>query len=307
MLLVYVDNILAVSEVAEELVGVIGSKFKLKKSSVGRPSRYLGGGIEQVQTDDVGRPSRYLCGGIEQVQTDDGRIIWSANCIERGDGKHPFPSSYRPELDTSPELEDISKYQQYIGVLRWACELGRIDILTELGFDPARPDDVVSPLDGALISKIDWAEFYPDAEEQLPRRMPTPHGAAVLTRAYVDANHAGNLANRHSHTGILIYINNSPVLWYSKRQNTVETSSFGSEFVALCIAVEMVEALRYKLRCFGVPIDGPTEVLCDNRSGVTNSSVPASTLNKHHNAPTIKVLWVCSVRQPLLEILSGIL
>ncbi|GFH62125.1 hypothetical protein CTEN210_18601 [Chaetoceros tenuissimus] len=175
MLLVYVDDILAVSEVAEELVGVIGSKFKLKKSSVGRPSRYLGGGIEQIQTDD-------------------GRIIWSANCIEyvrsaieivkkdlssdpiplhrRGDGKHPFPSSYRPELDTSPELEDISKYQQYIGVLRWACELGRIDILTEcqkaipgkLGFDPVRPDDVVSPLDGASISKVDWAEFYPDAE-----------------------------------------------------------------------------------------------------------------------------------------------
>jgi hypothetical protein len=36
---------------------------------------------------------------------------------KRGDGKCPFPSSYRPELDMSPELEDISKYQQYIGVL----------------------------------------------------------------------------------------------------------------------------------------------------------------------------------------------
>ena len=42
---------------------------------------------------------------------------------KRGDGKHHFPSIYRPELDVSPELEDISKYQQYIGVLRWACEL----------------------------------------------------------------------------------------------------------------------------------------------------------------------------------------
>jgi hypothetical protein len=59
-------------------------------------------------------------------------------------------------------------------------------------------------LDGALISKVDWTEFYPDAEEQLPRMMFTPHGAAVLTRAYVDVNHAGNLTNRRSHTGILI-------------------------------------------------------------------------------------------------------
>ena len=46
----------------------------------------------------------------------------------------------------------------------------------------------------------------------------------------------------------------------------------------------MVEALRYKLRCFGIPIDGPATVLCDNKSVVTNSSVPASVLNKRHNA-----------------------
>jgi hypothetical protein len=51
------------------------------------------------------------------------------------------------------------------------------------------------------------------------------------------------------------------VIWYSKRQNTVETSTFGSEFVAMRIAVELVESLRYKLRMFGLPIEGPTNVL----------------------------------------------
>ena len=34
----------------------------------------------------------------------------------------------------------------------------------------------------------------------------------------------------------------------------------------------------------GFPIDGPAEVLCDNQSVVTNTSVPASVLNKRHNA-----------------------
>ena len=52
MLLVYVDDILAVSEIAEELVGILRKKFKLKKSSVGRPTRYLGGGVERIQTED---------------------------------------------------------------------------------------------------------------------------------------------------------------------------------------------------------------------------------------------------------------
>jgi len=46
----------------------------------------------------------------------------------------------------------------------------------------------------------------------------------------------------------------------------------------------MMEALRYKLRCFGIPVEGPADVLCDNRSVVTNSSVPTSVLNKRHNS-----------------------
>ena len=96
-------------------------------------------------------------------------------------------------------------------------------------------------------------------------------------------NHAGNLANRRSHSGILIYVNNALILTFSKRQNTVESSSFGSELVAFRIATDLIEALRYKLRCFGIPIDGPATVLCENKSVVTNSSVPASVLNKRHN------------------------
>lgn len=126
--------------------------------------------------------------------------------------------------------------------------------------------------------------FYPDAGELIPHKMIKPLGNPVTVRTYVDANHAGNLANRRSHSGIIIYLNNSPIIWYSKRQNTVETSSFGSEFVALRIATELNEALRYKLRTFGIPINGPSEILCDNRSVVTNSSVPTSVLNKRHNA-----------------------
>ena len=74
----------------------------------------------------------------------------------------------------------------------------------------------------------------------------------------------------------MIYVSNSPILWYSKRQDTVESSSFGSEFVvALCIATEMIEALGYKLRMFGVPLVGQRiNVFCENKSVVTNASVP---------------------------------
>jgi len=92
----------------------------------------------------------------------------------------------------------------------------------------------------------------------------------------------GNMKTRRSHSGIQIYMNQAPIILYSKRQNTVAASSFGSEFIALWICTEMVEALRYKLRCFGV--QGPADILCDNRSVVTNSSIPTYVLNKRHNA-----------------------
>jgi hypothetical protein len=101
---------------------------------------------------------------------------------------------------------------------------------------------------------------------------------------FVDADHAGNLVTRHSHTGVIIFLNKAPVVWYSKWQNSVESSTFGSEFVALRIAVELIQALRYKLWMFGVPIYDATDVFCDNQSVVFNASLPDSTLAKKHNA-----------------------
>ena len=39
-------------------------------------------------------------------------------------------------MDTSEELsaDDITFYQELIGILRWAVEIGHVDILTELSF-----------------------------------------------------------------------------------------------------------------------------------------------------------------------------
>ncbi len=72
-------------------------------------------------------------------------------------------------------------------------------------------------------------------------------------------------------------------MFYSKRQNTVETSTFGSEFVAMKHAVEMIKALKYKLLMFGIEIID-TKIFGDNNSVILNSSVPESTLKKKHHS-----------------------
>jgi hypothetical protein len=63
-------------------------------------------------------------------------------------------------------------------------------------------------------------------------------------------------------------VNRAPIVWYSRRQITVETSTFGSEIVALKIATELIQSLWYKLRMMGIPMSGPANVFCDNQAVV---------------------------------------
>jgi len=132
--------------------------------------------------------------------------------------------------------------------------------------------------------EVDWQDYYPGAAEAIPSNMPEPRGKEVLTTCFVDADHAGCRLTRRSHSGVLIFVNRAPIIWFSKRQATVESSTFGSESVAMRQAIDLIEGLRYKLRMMGVPIDGSTKMYCDNESVVKATSRPESTLKKKHNA-----------------------
>jgi hypothetical protein len=67
-------------------------------------------------------------------------------------------------------------------------------------------------------------------------------------------------------------------------QNTVESSSFGSKFVAMRTAMEKLRGLCYKLWMLGIEIDGPMYAFGDNMSIIKNSSAPESTLQKKCNS-----------------------
>lgn len=116
-------------------------------------------------------------------------------------------------------------------------------------------------------------------------RMHLPHVECKYKfNVFVDANHARNKINCPLQTGILLYLNRAPILWFSKMQKMVESSTFGSEFVALHIAAEQIKAMRYKLRMMSVPIEGPANVLVGNETVVKNYTIPSSTLQQKHNS-----------------------
>ena len=72
----------------------------------------------------------------------------------------------------------------------------------------------------------DFKEYYRDAEEEDAPCMPAPQERKVKITVFVDASHGANKVTRRSHTRFLILLNRAPVIWYSKKQNTVETSTF---------------------------------------------------------------------------------
>ena len=149
-----------------------------------------------------------------------------------------------------------------------------------LYFDPSQANIDEGMFNGS--DKEQFKDHYRDAIEEMPHRMPMPMGRMVRITCFVDASHAANKVNRKSHTGYVIFINRAPIIWHSKRQNTVESSTFTSEFIALKACMERVVGIRFKLRMFGIPIDGAADILCDNQSVVNNTSKFESTLNKKH-------------------------
>jgi hypothetical protein len=112
-------------------------------------------------------------------------------------------------------------------------------IESKIIFDPIRKD-----FDNIDWVKYDWKHFYPDIYgEVFPPGQHKARGNEVQINMFCDTAHATCHVTRQSTTGTTIFISGAPMIWYSKRQNTIESSTFGSTFVvALQIVIGMNEA-----------------------------------------------------------------
>jgi hypothetical protein len=291
----------------------IQESFKFKNDEVKPLDTYLGSTLKLKSINGITcwnmSSAKYIYALVVNVQ----EKLATRNMVLPTKCYTPMSAGYRPEDNISLELDqaDTTYFQELVGILRWAIKLGRIDISCEvsmlsthlalpreghlkqalhifgyLKLHPKKsiyfnPECIDVPSD--RFQAFDWTDFYRDAHEEIPSDAPEPRGRPVQISCFVDADHAANRQTRKSQTGILIFVNKAPISWYSKRQNTVESSTFGSEFVAMKTAVEQIQALRLKLRWMGVPLEGPANIFCDNLSVVRSSTQPECTLSKKHN------------------------
>ena len=311
--LLYVDDALVISHHAERVIRTeIGKYFYVKENSIGEPSLYFGNKVSKVILENGIKAwsfssSQYVQAAVNNVES----YLKSKGKSLATKAASPFTTGYRPEIDVSEELNatDAAYYQSLVGILRWIVELGRVDIATEASmmascmalprsghldqvyhifaylkkkhnsemvFDPSEPD-----VDENEFEQFDWSNsVYGDVQEALPGNAPVPRGLGFTIRAYVDSDHAGDNITRRSRTGFIVFLNNAPIYWLSKKQTSVETSSFASEFIAMKSCCEYIRGLRYKLRMMGIPVDGPTYIFGDNKSVLVNASNPDSVLKK---------------------------
>ena len=80
----------------------------------------------------------------------------------------------------------------------------------------------------------EWFKFYGEVKEEIPVDYPVTHGKDLDIDAYIDAYYEVYRLTFCSHTVVLVFINLAPIIWYSKIQSTIESSTFVSEVVAMC-------------------------------------------------------------------------
>jgi hypothetical protein len=307
----YVDDVLAFGKNPMATIDELKNDYILK--GVGRPEYYLGGNVFELDM----AWAKYGVSTATSAKTYIENVVKKYETMLKEEFKKcktPMDQGYHPELDESDLLDpkQVTLFRGLVGSANWAITLGRYDVhyatnalsrfsmmprvghLTAMkrifGYLKQYPDAKIiidpKPMEfpTGTFMEHNWMEFYPDAEEELPPDMPEPKGNPVTTTCYVDADHAHDMVTRRSVTGAFFMVNSTPIKWISKRQKTIETSTYGSELVAARIAIETIIEIRYKLRMLGVPIKGPTAMFGDNMSVVINTTVPSSQLKKKHNA-----------------------
>jgi hypothetical protein len=310
----YVDDILAFSREPMKIIEDVKRCYSLK--GVGAPEYYLGGSIDDIvdkQWQEEGvftalSARTYIENVMEKLE-----LLCGVEQFHKANS--PMNDIYHPETDETPLLDDehASKYRGLIGSANWIITLGRFDIayatmaLARFSMAPREGHFKAMKRVFGYLRKYtkgrilidpgffdqkehqsndfdNWREFYPDAEEELPPDQPESLGKKARITIFVDADHAHDVMTRRSVTGIILFVNKTPVKWISKRQKTVESSTYGSEMVAARVATDLAVEFRYALRMLGVEVDGPAMMFGDNKSVVINTTMPSSQLKKKHNS-----------------------
>ena len=85
---------------------------------------------------------------------------------------------------------------------------------------------------------IDFGKDYDYFKEDIDPHAPESLHKELEVTIFIDSSHGEDTTTGRSITGFIIFLGSTPVAWSSKQQTSIQTSTFGTEFVALKTAVE---------------------------------------------------------------------
>ena len=130
----------------------------------------------------------------------------------------------------------------------------------------------------------DWSDtVYGSPTEDKPKDAPEPLGKSVTITSHFDANLMHDILSGKACTGVLHFLNKTPIDWYCKKQATSETATYSAEYCACRTCIEQIIDLRNTLRYLGVNLNDKTYVFGDNESMINSSTIPHARLHKRHN------------------------
>ena len=132
----YVDDIVFQGTDPKGFMDALGQRFALKPGRRKEPETYIGVDIKKFRIPDSDDPDKVRwaiesTSYVKKAIADLEKELGEADFRLLPNAKTPLASGYRPELDLSAELgsKQLNYYQGLIGVLRWICKIGRINVL----------------------------------------------------------------------------------------------------------------------------------------------------------------------------------
>ena len=293
-IVIYVDDLLMASEKPQQNIKDLKEKFKLKIKGDG-PLKYHLGCDYKPDNDGTlaAQPTKYINKTLESCKKmfPNENFLNVTSLLEKND---------HPERDNA-ELcneEHITKYMCMIGQLQCTITLGRYEILTHV---MSMPSFRLAPKIGHLKrlkrlygylaktkhfairyrtkeleyshlpkQEYEWTRtVYGNVKEEIPNDIPKQLRKRVITTTFLDANLLHDIVTGKLVTAVLHFVNTTPTHWFSKTQATVETATYGSEFIAAKTATGQIMDLRNTLRYLGVTIMTKAYLFGDNKSVVS--------------------------------------
>jgi hypothetical protein len=131
---------------------------------------------------------------------------------------------------------------------------------------------------------FNFADQYSYAVEEMDKSFPKPLGEELDVNIFFDSDHAHDRKTGRSISGIIVYLGNTPIIWKSRQQGAVQTSTYGAELCAMRMAVAEAISICFMLRSFGICVSSPTLTMGDNKGAIITAITPECALKKKHVA-----------------------